>query len=129
MAAAIIGLFDGFLFDRTLSVAAWAPPLAVAFLLLEACAAGSESAWRSRSESCSSRLADSATFFADKRWDYDLSIEQLEQVVEPGDIIVVRPALYGALVDWRIGVRGDLPADAHRSGGDPRVVGAAPRRP
>ena len=33
--ASVIGLFEGFLFDRTLSIAAWAPPLAVAWLLGE----------------------------------------------------------------------------------------------
>ena len=49
----------------------------------------------------------SCTFLLDKRWDYDLSVEHLEQVARPGDVIAVRPARYGILVDWRIGVRGD----------------------
>jgi hypothetical protein len=105
--AAVIGLFSSFLFDRTLTLASWAPLLAVAALL---------DAARVRWDLLGRALvplvllfvlAATATFLVEKRWDYDLSVERLEQVARPGDVIAVRPARYGILVDWRIGVRGD----------------------
>ena len=107
--AAVVGVFASFLFDRTLTLASWAPLLALAFLL---------DAARRRSRTVGAGLAITAvlfvavascTFLLDKRWDYDLSVERLEQVARPGDVIAVRPARYGILVDWRIGVRGDRP--------------------
>ena len=52
-------------------------------------------------------LLATATFLATKVWDYDLSVARLEHVARPGDVLAVRPARYGILVDWRIGVRGD----------------------
>ena len=107
--ASVIGLFEGFLFDRTLSIAAWAPPLAVAWLLGEIVRR-----WRMIGVAAAVcvvllALVDSSSFLAMKRWDYDLSIARLERVAEPGDVIAVQPQLYGALVDWRIGVRGAEP--------------------
>ena len=107
--AAVIGLFSSFLFDRTLTLASWAPLLAVAVLL---------DAARVRWDLLGRALvvavlllvtAATATFLVDKRWDYDLSVERLEQVGRPGDVLAVRPARYGILVDWRIGVRGSRP--------------------
>jgi uncharacterized membrane protein len=105
--AALIGLFSSFLFDRTLTLASWAPLLAVAALL---------DAARVRWDVLGRALVvivllfvtvATATFLVEKRWDYDLSVERLERVARPGDVIAVRPARYGILVDWRIGVRGD----------------------
>jgi hypothetical protein len=107
--AAVIGLFEGFLFDRTLSIAAWAPPLAVAWLLGELLRRAQTLGVAVVVCALLLALADSSTFLAVKRWDYDLSVEQLERVAAPGDVIAVRPELYGALVDWRIGVRGPEP--------------------
>jgi hypothetical protein len=105
--AAVIGVFASFLFDRTLTLASWAPLLALAYLLDAA-----------RRRTLGTGLAVTAvliatvascTFLLDKRWDYDLSVERLEAVARPGDVIAVRPARYGILVDWRIGVRGEQP--------------------
>ena len=112
--ASVIGLFEGFLFDRTLSIAAWAPPLAVAWLLGEIVRR-----WRLIGVAAAVcvvllALVDSSTFLAVKRWDYDLSVARLQRVAEPGDVIAVQPQLYGALVDWRIGVRGDQPTQHTR---------------
>ena len=105
--AAVIGVFASFLFDRTLTLASWAPLLALAFLLDAA-----RRRWRMAGTAIALTVVlivttASCTFFLDKRWDYDLSVERLEQVARPGDVIAVRPARYGILVDWRIGVRGD----------------------
>ena len=108
--AAVIGVFASFLFDRTLTLASWAPLLALAFLLDAARAgAGGRSVPGSWCAAVLIATVGSCTFFLDKRWDYDLSVERLEQVARPGDVIAVRPARYGILVDWRIGVRGDRP--------------------
>ena len=105
--AALIGVFASFLFDRTLTLASWAPLLALAFLLDAA-----RRRWRMAGTAIALTVVlivttASCTFFLDKRWEYDLSIERLEQVARPGDVIAVRPARYGILVDWRIGIRGD----------------------
>jgi hypothetical protein len=107
--AAVVGLFSSFLFDRTLTLASWAPLLAVAAVL---------DAARRRWDLLGRALvvmvlllvaAGTATFLVEKRWDYDLSVERLERVARPGDVVAVRPARYGILVDWRVGVRGDRP--------------------
>ena len=112
--ASVIGVFEGFLFDRTLSIAAWAPPLAVAWLLGEIVRR-----WRVIGVATAVcvvtlALADSSTFLAVKQWDYDLSVARLQHVADPGDVIAVQPELYGALVDWRVGVRGDEPTQHTR---------------
>jgi hypothetical protein len=73
---------------------------------------------------------ETVTFFAFKRFDYDLSADKMASVVEPGDVIAVQPAIYLALFEWRIAERGDLPyrhvrtpslanSDALRFGGAP----------
>ena len=128
--AAAIGVFASFLFDRTLTLASWAPLLALAFLL---------DAGRRRWRTAGTALAVTAvlivtmascTFLLDKRWDYDLSVERLEQVARPGDVIAVRPSRYGILVDWRIGVRGNQPTRhvhvADLGDADALLVGNAP---
>ena len=81
--AAGIGVFASFLFDRTLTLASWAPLLAIAFLLDAA-----RRRWRTAGTAIAVTVVlivttASCTFFLDKRWDYDLSVERLEQVA-PG---------------------------------------------
>jgi uncharacterized membrane protein len=107
--AAVIGLFTGFLIERALTVASWAPPLALAFLL-----DALVRRWRTAGTALAVgtivlTLTVSLTYFGVRKWDYDLSVGRLQQVAEPGDAIAVRPARYGMLVDWRIGVRGNRP--------------------
>jgi hypothetical protein len=107
--AGAVGIFSSFLFDRTLSLASWAPPLAVAFLLGEV--------WR-RSRPVGTAAAvivvlaalASSVSFLRQPWGYDRAIARLERVVRPGDVVASYPARFGALVDWRIGVRGTYPA-------------------
>ena len=118
--AAVIGVFASFLFDRTLTLASWAPLMAIAFLL-----DAGRRRWRTAGTAIVVTVMlivtlASCTFLLEKRWDYDLSVERLEQVARPGDVIAVRPARYGILVDWRIGVRGDAPT--------PTGARARPRR-
>ena len=117
--AALVGFFEGLMFDRTLTVASWAAPLAIAWLITVAMQKRRLLGVATATCVVALALIDSATFFAVKQWDYDVSIEQLQNVAEPGDVIAVRPELYGALVDWRIGVRGDLPATHTKVAGIP----------
>jgi hypothetical protein len=129
--AALIGFFSSFLFDRTLSLASWAPLLAVAFLLERARVRYARAGVAIVTCVVVVLAAASTTFLLDKKWDYDLSVDRLEQVARPGDVIAVRPARYGILVDWRIGVRGSRPTHhvtvAGMPAADALAVGRAPR--
>jgi uncharacterized membrane protein len=107
--AGFFGIFSSFLFDRTLTLSSWAAPLAVAVMVREA--------WkRSRligtvlaAMVVAAALASSVSFLREP-WASDRDIARLEQVVRPGDVVASYPARFGALVGWRIGVRGELPA-------------------
>jgi len=103
-AAAVIGIFLPFFLDRTVTIAAWAPCLAVGM------AVGSVSS-RSRIMGVAGALLVGAlvvpatAVFLERHWEYDASIEHLSAVVRPGDVAATIPAWYGPLVDWRLGVR------------------------
>jgi hypothetical protein len=107
--AGFLGIFSSFLFDRTLTLSSWAAPIAVAVMVREA--------WK-RSRLIGKALAvmvvaaalASSVSFLRKPWASDRDIARLEQVVRPGDVVASYPARFGALVGWRIGVRGELPA-------------------
>jgi uncharacterized membrane protein len=129
--ASVIGLFTGFLIERALTLSSWAPPLALAFLLGAAVRRGRLAGTALAVGVVALALAASITFFSVKQWDYDLSVDHLEQVAKSGDVIAVRPARYGILVDWRIGVRGSRPTRHVGVGGIPAAdalaIGHAPR--
>jgi len=127
--AAVVGIASAFLLPRTLTLASWAPVLALAALLDVA-----RQRWRGVGRGLAIGvpvvvLLATSTFLAGKTWDYDLSVDELQHAARPGDVVAVRPARYGILVDWRIGVRGDRPTrvvalpipdtDAHRVLGAP----------
>jgi hypothetical protein len=109
--AGVLGIFSSFLFDRVLSLSSWAAPLAVAVALGEL--------WR-RSRPVGTAIAAialvaalaSSVSFLRQPWAYDRAIAHLDRVVQPGDVVASYPARFGALVDWRIGVRGALAATA-----------------
>jgi hypothetical protein len=104
LAAAAIGLLSPFLIARTLTIASWAPALAL----------GYGGAWVVARWSSAGRavvmgvlavvLVGTVTFLAGKRYDSDLAIEHLEAVAVAGDVIVTRPARYATLPAYRIGV-------------------------
>lgn len=104
LAAAAIGVVSPFLIDRAVTVASWAPPLAL----------GYAAAWLATRWSLVGRgvvvallavvVVGTATFLAGKRYDSDLAVEHLEAVVRPGDVVLTRPARYATLPAYRIGV-------------------------
>jgi hypothetical protein len=104
LAAAVIGVVSPFLIARTVTVASWAPALAL----------GYAGAWAVTRWSLIGRavvvaalavvVVGTVTFLAGKRYDSDLAIEHLEAVVAPGDVIATRPARYATLPAYRIGV-------------------------
>jgi hypothetical protein len=104
-AAAVIGVVVPFFIDRSVTVAAWAPCLAIGLLV--------DAVWR-RSHMigvCAAVLIGALVLpatlvFLMRRWEYDASAARLIAVARPGDVVATVPGWYGPLVDWRIGVQG-----------------------
>lgn len=103
-AAAMIGLASPFLIDRALMVASWAPPLALGYVVATLVARWSLIGRAVAVVLVAVVVVGSVTFLAGKRYDADLAIEHLDAVVQPGDVIVTRPARYATLPAYRIGV-------------------------
>jgi hypothetical protein len=104
VAAALIGVVVPFFLDRTVTIAAWAPCVALGILV--------ERAWsRSRLMGIASAtlvaalVVPSTLVFLGRHWEYDESIDHLLAVTAPGDVVATVPDWYGPLIDWRIGVR------------------------
>ena len=88
VAAAAIGLVSPFLIDRAVTVASWAPPLALGSL-----AAALVARWSLAGRAFTLALVavvsiGTVTFLAGKRYDADLAIDHLDAVAQPGDVIV-----------------------------------------
>jgi hypothetical protein len=99
-----IGFVSPFLIDRAITVASWAPPLALGWA-----AAALWTRWPLLGRAAVLGLVavvvlGTVTFLAGKRYDSDLAVEHLEHVVQPGDVILTRPARYATLPGYRIGV-------------------------
>ena len=102
--AAAIGAVSPFLIDRALTVASWAPAVALGYV----------AAWIITRWSLVGRaiviallavvVIGTATFLAGKRYDSDLAVDHLEAVARPGDVIATRPDRYATLPAYRIGV-------------------------
>jgi hypothetical protein len=103
-AAALIGVVVPFFIDRTLTVSAWVPCLALGLAV--------QWAWsRSRAMGVAVALTvavlvlPAAGGFLRRQWEYDASVDHLLGVVRSGDVVATVPDWYGPLVDWRVGVR------------------------
>ena len=107
--AALVGLFAPFFFDRTLTLSAWGPPLALAFLVDWTVTRYHTVGVALGATVVVLALMSSIWFFG-LPWDTDVSMEHLEAVARPGDVIAVYPARQADIVEWRIGVRGPRPA-------------------
>jgi hypothetical protein len=100
--AALVGTVALFFIDRTLTIAAWAPPIALGFLVA-ALWARRRLVWRAVIVVGAIVLVCGTGVFLGRTWEYDASIGHLESVVRPGDVVAVEPAWYGPLVEWRLG--------------------------
>jgi hypothetical protein len=103
-AAAVIGVVSPFLIDRAVTVASWAPPLALGFAV-----AAIVARWPLLGRAVAVALVllvavGTIAFLAGKRYDSDLAVDHLTSVARPGDVIVTRPARYATLPGYRIGV-------------------------
>jgi hypothetical protein len=104
-AAALIGLVTPFFIDRTVTITAWAPCLAIGFTV--------EAAWcrtfvvRAIAAVLVAVLIVPATVeFLQRHWEYDAAASHLTSVSRAGDVVATVPGWYGPLVDWRVGVQG-----------------------
>ena len=102
--AAAIGVVSPFLIARAVTVASWAPPLALGYV-----AAVVVARWSLPGRAVVIALVavvavGTVTFLAGKRYDSDLAVAHLEAVAQPGDVILTRPARYATLPAYRIGV-------------------------
>src|SRR5262249_15374689 len=107
--AAVVELFVPFFVDRTLTVAAWAAPLAVG--ALAAAAVDHDRLLGAVTVVVVAVVVvPSSVLFLSRHWEYDATVDRLEQVARPGDVVAVVPAWSAPLLDWRVGVGGTVPA-------------------
>jgi hypothetical protein len=102
--AAAIGVISPFLIDRAVTVASWAPPLALGYLVSSLVAR-----WRTLGVAFVVVLivvigAGSVAYLQSERYDSDRAIDHLGRVVKPGDAILTRPARYATLPAYRLGI-------------------------
>jgi len=104
VAAAAVGAVSPFLIDRAVTVASWAPPLALGYavttLVMRVPLLGRATAV----VLVAVVVLGTVTFLSGKRYDSDLAVHHLDAVVQPGDVIATRPARYATLPGYRIGV-------------------------
>jgi hypothetical protein len=107
---ALLGLFVPFFIDRTLTVSAWVPCLAIGLAV--------EWAWTRSSVAGVAAAAlvgvlvlPATGVFLRQHWEYDASVDHLLAVARGGDVVATVPDWYGPLVDWRVGVRAHGGAD------------------
>ena len=105
--AAGVGAITPFFLDRTVTAAAWAPILAIGFLIDAAARR-----WRALGAVAVAGavlvcLPGTLTLLGGT-WFYDLTVERLRAEARPGDTIAVAPAWYSPLTDWRLEVRSEL---------------------
>ncbi len=123
--AALAGLAAPVLLDRTLTLTAWAPLLAIAMLL----------DWLLRRERVVGVLAIVALAMllvpptitaVSQSSGPDRALRRLEAVACPGDVVAVRSALKAPEVQWTLGVRGHVPwRPVMVAGVTPQVAGLA----
>jgi hypothetical protein len=105
--AAAVGVVTPFFLDRTVTAEAWAPILAVGFLVDAAARR-----WRPMGIVAAVAIVlvalPGTLTLLGGTWFYDLTIEQIRASARPGDVVAVAPAWYGPLTDWRVEVRSEL---------------------
>jgi hypothetical protein len=105
--AAVLGLFTPFFLNRTLTLMMWAPIVAVGVSV-----DWLWQRWRTVGVVAvvlTMLLAVAGTIDLERGgWQYDLSVERIEAMARPGDVIAVAPIWYAPLVQWRVQARAPL---------------------
>ena len=104
VAAALIGVFAPFFLDRTITIAAWAPCLAVG-MVVQQVSVRSRLMGVAVGVLVAVLLVPATLGFLGRHWEYDESVDHLTSVVRTGDVVATVPDWYGPLIDWRVGVR------------------------
>ncbi len=116
--AALTGAVAPVLIDRTLTVAAWGPLLAVAYLA-RAGARRSRVLGVAAVAGLAVLMIPSAIHTVTARSTPDVALGHLDRVAQPGDVVAIRPRVKQPELAWSIGVH------AHRSTAPANVGGLA----
>jgi hypothetical protein len=108
---ALLGLVTHFFMDRSLTVAAWAPVLALAWLL-DAVAARGLVGRAAAALALVVLVVPGTVTFMTGSWGDGVSADAVAGSVRRGDRVAVVPAWYHPLIDWELGVHGI--AGSHR---------------
>jgi hypothetical protein len=109
LAGAVAGFAAPVMLDRTFTVVAWAPLVALGFLTAELLR-------RSRVLGVCAMAALAAATIPSALASYhlrtgpDVGLRALEQRARPGDVVAILGVAYAVELDWSLGVRGHLPA-------------------
>lgn len=106
--AAVTGLVAPVLLDRTLTVAAWAPAVAIGFLV-GALAARSRTAAIIACSAIAVVAIPAAVHVLDTPSTPDLALRHIARVEQPGDVLAIRPAGKFPELTWSLGVRSGEP--------------------
>jgi hypothetical protein len=108
--AAAIGIFTPFFLNRTVTLAAWAPVVAVAYCI-DAVFRRSQLIGVAAVVATAMLVLPATLLVIDEVPEYDVSSAHVVSVARPGDTVAVVPGWYGPLIDWRVGVRSGHGAD------------------
>src|SRR5439155_27132139 len=97
VAAALIGVLVPFFIDRTLTVSAWAPCLAIG-MLVEGVLRRSRVTGVAVGVLVGVLVLPATLVFLGRQWEYDASVDHLVAVARPGDVLATIPDWYGPLV-------------------------------
>ena len=115
-AAAGAGLFVPVILDRTFTVVAWAPVVAVAWLIDDAIRRTPRIAVVGLVAVVAVTAVATVTA-TNTRTFPDAPLRRLERVAMPGDVVVIHPASKQAELAWSLGVRGQYPTHPVRISG------------
>lgn len=123
---ALAGLALPVVIDRTFTVVAWGPLLAIGFAL-DAVVRRSRTVAAVAFVALLAVMLPSTAYTLTTRSGPDVAIRHLERVVRPGDVVAVRPSWKAVETQWSLGVRGRVPFEPVRAvgvpGADARVLG------
>ncbi len=102
--AAVVGRVEPVVLDRTFTVVAWAPLLAVAYVL-ERLIRRTRIVGALAAVALLALLVPSVVTVITQPTGPDAPLRRLEQVVRPGDVVAVRPVSKAPELQWSLGVR------------------------